>query len=203
MTVMLRSDPFRNGTGSSSDLDGDCSGQIRCCVCSRDNRTCSGSDLDGSRGGGGEPPCPRPWPLLGIVPQLSPWEKQALDDQELSVASRPRLTPHELRARQRRASELRLAGLTFQQVADQLGYAGPSGPFKAVGAATRAGDDAAVALLQRSLAELAALDAALWPRAVSGHMPSVDRVLAIMARRSRLLGLDAPRAPAARVERFR
>ncbi len=33
---------------------------------------------------------------------------------------------------------------------------------------------------------------ALWPKALAGELPAVDRVLSIMARRARLFGLDTP-----------
>lgn len=39
---------------------------------------------------------------------------------------------------------------------------------------------------------LDALHATLWPRALAGELPAVDRVLSIMARRARLFGLDTP-----------
>jgi biotin operon repressor len=42
------------------------------------------------------------------------------------------------------------------------------------------------------LARLAALEKALWRAAMQGQCQAVDRCLAILAQRSRLLGLDAP-----------
>jgi hypothetical protein len=56
-------------------------------------------------------------------------------------------------------------------------------------------------LLERELAELDVLQAAVWPRAVAGHLPSVDAALGIMKRRARLLGLDAPRIVPEGIER--
>jgi hypothetical protein len=96
---------------------------------------------------------------------------------------------------------MRLAGATYQVIADRLEWSGPSGAHQEVARALRAGEGAADDLRELELARLDVLQAAVWPRAVAGHLPSVDRVLAVMRRRSRLLGLDAPLAPAARVER--
>jgi len=95
--------------------------------------------------------------------------------------------------RQRQALELHKAGVGYQAIADRLGYAGPSGAYKAVNAALQKTlQEPADELRTRELERLDRMHAALWPKAVSGHLRSVDRVLAIMARRSRLLGLDAP-----------
>ena len=42
------------------------------------------------------------------------------------------------------------------------------------------------------LAKLEALERVVWPKAMEGNNWSIDRILAIMERRSRLIGLDAP-----------
>jgi hypothetical protein len=36
------------------------------------------------------------------------------------------------------------------------------------------------------------LESAIWPNAMAGNLDAIDRCLAIMERRARLLGLDAP-----------
>lgn len=43
-------------------------------------------------------------------------------------------------------------------------------------------------------ARLDALQAAIWPQAEAGNLRAIDRVIAIMERRARLLGLDASAA---------
>ena len=116
------------------------------------------------------------------------------------MRTRPAAT--EARERRRRAVEMRLAGATYQVIADRLDWSGPSGAHQEVARALRAGEGPAGQLREVELARLDVLQAAVWPKAVAGHLKSVDRTLSIMARRSRLLGLDAPRAPAARVERL-
>jgi len=48
-------------------------------------------------------------------------------------------------------------------------------------------------LRQLEQARLDDLQTAVWERAINGELAAIDRVLSIMERRSRLLGLDAPR----------
>jgi hypothetical protein len=93
--------------------------------------------------------------------------------------------------RQAAALELRKAGKGFQQIADELGYAGPSGAYRAV-----------MTALQKTLQEpgedlrrveglrLDMLLAALWSKAMEGDVSAVDRVLRVMERRAKLMGLD-------------
>jgi len=98
------------------------------------------------------------------------------------------------RKREADALNLRLAGATYDAIAKQIGLASP-------GAAQKA--------FERSLERLApvkdreearALEAARldrmqiahWQKAVSGDPGATETVLRIMARRARLLGLDAP-----------
>jgi hypothetical protein len=106
-----------------------------------------------------------------------------------------RATPAKIVAveRQRQALELRLAGLTFEAIAREVGYSNRSSAADAVTAALRAtvqvpADD----LRQLECERLDSLLSAMWPKAVGGSHLAVDRCLAIMERRARLLGLDAP-----------
>ena len=115
------------------------------------------------------------------------------------MRTRPAAT--EARDRRRRAVEMRLAGATYQVIADRLDWSGPSGAHQEVARALRAGESGADELRELELTRLAALDNALWPRAVAGHLPSIDRTLSVMKRRARLLGLDAPRVAPKRIER--
>jgi hypothetical protein len=115
---------------------------------------------------------------------------------------RTRPAASEARERRRRAVELRLAGATYQVIADRLGWSGPSGAHQEVARALRAGECAADQLRELELARLDVLQAAVWPKAVTGGLKAVDAVLAIMKRRARLLGLDAPRVAPPRIERI-
>lgn len=97
--------------------------------------------------------------------------------------------------KQRRALELRKAGLGFEAIARRLGYRGPSGAYYAVKTAMlRTLREPADELRQLEVARLDDLLAGLWLEARQGNVAKVDRVLRIMERRAILLGLDAPKA---------
>ena len=103
-------------------------------------------------------------------------------------------------ARQLQALELRLAGATYEQIAEQLGYAGRSGAFKAVESALKQ-------TLREPAAELRSLSAerldratlAIWRAVGAGDLHAIDVLLRLEARRARLLGLDS-RAPEGEAE---
>lgn len=113
---------------------------------------------------------------------------------------RGRTTPRALEAyeRQRRAVEMRRAGFTLEQIARSLGYATPTGAWKAILTVVRRNEAAEIAGL-RSL-ELDRLDrmwASVWPDIVQREDAdkrnrAVDRLLGITDRRRAILGLDAP-----------
>lgn len=95
--------------------------------------------------------------------------------------------------RQLKALELRKAGVTYVRIAEALGYANPMGAWKAVNAALKKtlqepSDD----LRKIEVERLDAMLFALYPSAMKGMQGAVDRVLKIMERRAKLLGLDAP-----------
>lgn len=95
--------------------------------------------------------------------------------------------------RKLQALELRKAGVSFQAIADALGYRSASGAFAAVKAALKTTlREPANELRELELARLDALLLPLWRRAQGGDDKAVDRCLRIMERRARLLGLDAP-----------
>jgi hypothetical protein len=95
--------------------------------------------------------------------------------------------------RKLQALELRKAAVSYQQIADQLGYRSASGAFNAVKAALKATlREPANELRDLEVARLDAMLLPLWRRVQSGDEKAVDRVLRIMERRARLLGLDAP-----------
>lgn len=95
--------------------------------------------------------------------------------------------------RRRQAVSLRLAGHTYQQIADRLGYRGHTGARAAVEKALReAIREPSREVITLELLRLDALQAALWPKALACDLAAVDRVLKVMERRARLLGLDVP-----------
>jgi hypothetical protein len=106
-----------------------------------------------------------------------------------------RATPKKILAveRERVALRLRTAGMTFQAIADHVGYRNRSSAADAVERALMAtiqgpADD----LRKLELERLDALYVPMYRRAVKGDHRAVDRCLSIMDRRSKLLGLDAP-----------
>ena len=95
--------------------------------------------------------------------------------------------------KQRQALELRKAGASYDQIAEKLGWRGRSGAFNAVMRALRKTiQEPADDVRKLEVERLDALLLALWPQARQGNQGAVDRVLRVMERRSKLLGLDAP-----------
>lgn len=94
---------------------------------------------------------------------------------------------------QRKALELRKAGVSYQRIAESLGYKDASGAWRAVKAALKKTLQEPSDDLRRL--EVERLDAALsavWASVMKGQYGAVDRFLRIQERRARLLGLDAP-----------
>jgi hypothetical protein len=96
--------------------------------------------------------------------------------------------------RQRNALELRMAGATFQYIADALGYGNRSSATDAI---TRALRDTTPKELTDEVRRmenerLDRLWGSMYVKALKGDCLAVDRCLRIMARRAALNGLDAP-----------
>jgi hypothetical protein len=91
--------------------------------------------------------------------------------------------------------ELRSAGLSFREIARELKVA-PATAYKAVArglAAVNAGcSEQAQELRALEALRLDQMQAALWQQATDGDVRAIDRILRIMERRARLLGLDEP-----------
>lgn len=99
----------------------------------------------------------------------------------------------ELAEKEAQALNLRKAGLTFDQIATRLGYNDRSAAAKAVRRSLAATiQEPADELRRLEVERLDAMLAALWPKASNGQWLAIDRCLAIMDRRAKLLGLDAP-----------
>ena len=108
----------------------------------------------------------------------------------------PAQREQEIIARRQRVASLQLAGIRNQRrIAAQLGVglATINRDIKALNAEWR----------ERALADVAhekAVDldrlehmiAAVWPAALLGHLGAVDRVMRLLERKAKLLGLDAP-----------
>jgi hypothetical protein len=95
--------------------------------------------------------------------------------------------------RERDALELRRAGLDYAAIAQRLNFANKGSAHKAVSRALqRTNADVAEDLRSMEADRLDRLQAAMWGPALQGSAAAVDRVLRIMERRAKLLGLDAP-----------
>jgi len=98
--------------------------------------------------------------------------------------------------RRQKALEMRRDGASYVEIQEALGYASHSGAYQAV-------RDALSALNVELTEEVRQLEVARLDRMLARLMPlidrpdpdlgAMDRVLAIMARRSSFLGLDAPK----------
>jgi len=98
--------------------------------------------------------------------------------------------------RANRALELRMAGATWQQVADQLGYKQKSSAQQAVRRAiereTERVADIRESYRTMQLLRLERSLRAIWPQVLQGDLFAIDRELKLMERQAKLLGLDAP-----------
>lgn len=98
--------------------------------------------------------------------------------------------------KRRKAIALRLAGLPWDEIADQTGYATAGAACTAVTEALKKNQRelgaAAEELRDAEVARLDRLMAAHWPKALKGDPRSSDIVLKCVAQRSKLLGVEAP-----------
>jgi hypothetical protein len=102
--------------------------------------------------------------------------------------------PDELRPdeRQRQAAALHIAGLTYEEIAERLGYSHRSGAYEAAKVGMqRETLDSKSDLLEVELRRLDIMFMAVWVNARKGSVVAVDRALKIMDRRAKFLGLDS------------
>lgn len=99
--------------------------------------------------------------------------------------------------------ELRRAGLTWQRIAEEVGYADHSGAYVAYKRAMkRVLQQPAEELRNAELDRLDRLQLAVWQKAMRGETNAIGSVLRIMERRAKLLGLDAPQKIQAEVMNY-
>jgi len=100
-----------------------------------------------------------------------------------------------------RVLELRKQGLTLQEIADVEGYAGTSGVHEALTKAiARTVAEPAEDVRALEMLRLDALFKKAWEKVEAGNLTLGDFVLRLMARRAKLLGLDAPAQSKVEVE---
>ncbi|PRQ11728.1 hypothetical protein C1Y63_04790 [Corynebacterium sp. 13CS0277] len=98
---------------------------------------------------------------------------------------------HERAERAKRALQMRLAGATYAEIGQVLGISQGTA-WKDIAREIRAiPATEATELRQLELARLDRLQRAVWEDAVGGNLRAVDRVVRIIERRARLLGLDS------------
>lgn len=95
--------------------------------------------------------------------------------------------------KQAQALELRKAGVSFDAIAAALGYRGKSGARQAVmGAIQKILREPVEEFVALELARLDDMGFALWPAVRRGEEKAIARMLDVMVRRAKLIGLDAP-----------
>lgn len=102
-------------------------------------------------------------------------------------------SPRRIDAAERRAKalDLRKAGATYDQIAQQLGFSNRGNAQRAVQTALKEiTADGARDVLTLELERLDAMLLGLWQQARKGNLGAVDRALRIQDRRARYLGLD-------------
>ena len=97
--------------------------------------------------------------------------------------------------RRLRALELRKSGHTYEQIADDLGI-NVSAAYRHVVLALQAirekTNEAADEVRTLEITRIDTMIGVLWPRVLKGDYLAMDRVIKLMERRSKMLGLDAP-----------
>lgn len=109
------------------------------------------------------------------------------------MTGRPDIAQPVERQRQIRALEMRIVGMPWGAIATELGYADPSGPFRAVEAVLKRTESAGAAELRKIEDER--LDVALrklYPDVRNGDLKAIDLWLKAHDRRVKLHGLAAP-----------
>ena len=103
-------------------------------------------------------------------------------------------SPRRARATERRliALELRKAGATYQKIAEHLGVPLTTAAYYVTSAMRALVAEPARELRDLEVARLDDMLLSVWPQVRQGNLGAIDRVLRIMERRAKLLGLDAP-----------
>ncbi len=94
---------------------------------------------------------------------------------------------------QTRALNLRRQGWSYQEIANELGYADPSGAYRAIESGLKAiRQEPGEAVLKMELARLDSYLVALERKIQAGDAFAVQVALQVSQRRAKLLGLDRP-----------
>lgn len=100
----------------------------------------------------------------------------------------------EVSERRANAIKMRIAGIDYQTIADQLGYKSRGAACQDVSRAfdrNRAEEGRDIERLRElELARYERAQAALWPKVLKGELAAIDTFIRLSARRARVLGLD-------------
>ena len=96
--------------------------------------------------------------------------------------------------KERQVIKFRQGGLTFDEIAQRMGYSHPSGAHMAFKRAMERMADEAVASEGRALHRIRLETAlsAIWGKVLKGDIPAINTMLKILERDAKLYGLDAP-----------
>lgn len=107
----------------------------------------------------------------------------------------PRKPPMKVEGRPEQAARLRVMGLNYQQIADQVGYASRAAAFNAVKSVMDGAPEVLAdrdTLIRMECARLDEIQRAAWSGAMVADPDCARIVLSVMQRRAKMLGLDAP-----------
>lgn len=113
------------------------------------------------------------------------------------VPARQRGETHKARLiaweRARKAMELRKAGASYSQIAQQCGYSSPSGAYQAVKRVmARIEQESTNELRKTQYERLNQMLLVMWPRVQGGDEQAIGTALRIMDKMDRLMGTEAP-----------
>lgn len=100
----------------------------------------------------------------------------------------------EMAERRKEALQLRLAGASYQAIADHLGVSKYTAYHDVQGEIADIPKELASELRREELMRLDTLQRAVWKEAVQGNIDAVKTALQVVDRRIRMMGLDAPTA---------
>jgi hypothetical protein len=134
----------------------------------------------------------------GPPSEIEPERERTVVVVRSGVHGRPVAVPAEIVEAAERpyaAYQLHLRGYSWREVAMEMDYLDERAAradvkrYLAEGQALIA-DTTRVEMLELEVQRLNALQSAVWPAALAGHLPSVNAALSIVVQRAKLLGLD-------------
>ena len=115
---------------------------------------------------------------------------ELVPEDPFQIPDDPSAMPKGMRAQL--AFELRRAGASYELIAEKLRYASAAGAESSIRAVLnrKYKPEAVEEVVSMELARLDALQLIAWRRAKEGDLSALDRILKIMERRAKYLGLD-------------